>query len=327
MLKAVITGVAGQDGSYLAELLLERGYTVYGVRRRLTVEPGHQNLRGVLEHDRFHLVYGDIGDPTFVSRLLHDVRPHEYYNLAALSHVGQSFHEPVITFEIDATAVVMQLEAIRTFSPSTRFYQASTSELFGKTPCAAPGHDESARMHPRSPYAVAKLAAYWATIHAREAWGLHASNGILFNHSSPRRGLDFATRKITRGVAAVKLGLQSSLRMGDLSSSRDEGLSAEYMEAAWRMVQQDAPDDYVIGTGRSATIEQMFRHVCERAGLAFEDVYELDERFLRPSEVPFLQAHPKKAEEVLGWRAEHHWEGVLDVMFEHDLRELTQQMR
>lgn len=323
MLKAVITGVAGQDGSYLAELLLEKGYQVYGVTRRKSVNPGEENLTSVIGHDRFHFAYGDITDSTFVTRLLHDLKPHEYYNLAAMSHVGQSFREPAVTFTTNATAVVLQLEAIRTVSPSTRYYQASTSELFGLTPCPSTGFTEEAAFHPRSPYGVAKLAAFWAAVNAREAWGLHASNGILFNHSSPRRGLDFATRKITRTLAKVKLGQADTLRMGDLSSFRDEGLSADYMDAAWRMLQQPEPDDYAVGTGTGASIEQMFRHVCDLAGLRFEDVYELDERFLRPSEVPYLVANPAKAHKVLDWQAKHDWKDVLRIMFESDLAELS----
>ncbi|MFT7521473.1 MAG: GDPmannose 4,6-dehydratase, partial [Kiritimatiellia bacterium] len=323
MLKAVITGVAGQDGSYLAELLLDKGYQVYGVTRRKSVNAGEENLHVVLHRDGFHAIYGDITDGTFITRLLHDIKPHEYYNLAALSHVGQSFKEPIATFTTNATAVILQLEAIRTFSPATRFYQASTSELFGLTPCPKTGFTEEDAFHPRSPYGVAKLAAYWAAVNAREAWGLHASNGILFNHSSPRRGLDFATRKITRGIAAIKLGHARTLKMGDLSSYRDEGLSGDYMEAAWRMLQQADPGDYVVGTGDGATIEQMFRHVCDLAGLKFSDVYELDERFLRPSEVPYLVANPTKASDVLGWRATHSWRDVLRSMYESDLSELS----
>jgi GDPmannose 4,6-dehydratase len=323
VLRAVITGVAGQDGSYLAELLLERGYEVFGVTRRHGVRPDEENLHLLKGLANLHVVYGDITDATFVTRLLHDVKPHEYYNLAALSHVGQSFTEPVATFQTNATAVVTALEGIRTFSPSTRFYQASTSELFGLTPCGPEGHTEQSRFHPRSPYGVAKAAAYWATVNAREAWGLHASNGILFNHSSPRRGADFATRKITLGLARVKLGLDEVVRMGDLSAFRDEGLSADYMDAAWRMLQRDEPDDYVVGTGTGATIEQMFRHVCARAELDFAKTYEADPRFLRPSEVPFLKANPSKAREVLGWQATHDWRGVLDLMFDADLAALS----
>ncbi|MCO4747810.1 MAG: GDP-mannose 4,6-dehydratase [Proteobacteria bacterium] len=322
MLRAVITGVAGQDGSYLAELLLDRGYEVFGVTRRHGVRPNEENLHLLEGLENLHIRYGDITDATFITRLLHDVKPHEYYNLAALSHVGQSFKEPVATFNTNATAVVTALEGIRTFSPATRFYQASTSELFGLTPCSEDGHTEATPFHPRSPYGVAKAAAFWATVNAREAWGLHASNGILFNHSSPRRGPDFASRKITLGLAKVKLGLAKTVRMGDLSAFRDEGLSADYMDAAWRMLQQDKPDDYVVGTGTGATIEQMFRHVCARAGLEFDEVYEADPRFLRPSEVPFLKANASKAHRVLDWKPSHDWRAVLDLMFDADLAAL-----
>lgn len=323
MLKAVITGVAGQDGSYLAELLLEKGYQVYGVTRRKSVNAGEENLATVRDHDRLHMRYGDITDASFVTRMLHEVQPHEYYNLAAMSHVGQSFVEAAATFTVNATAVVVQLEAIRTVSPSTRFYQASTSELFGLTPCPATGYTEANAFHPRSPYGVAKLGGFWATVNAREAWGLHASNGILFNHSSPRRGLDFASRKITRTLAKIKLGQATKLRMGDLSAFRDEGLSSDYMHAAWTMLQQAEPSDYVVGTGTGATIEQMFRYVCELAELDFDAVYEMDERFLRPSEVPWLISNPIKAAEKLNWKASHDWKGVLRLMYEHDLAELS----
>lgn len=322
MLTAVITGVAGQDGSYLAELLLGKGYRVLGVTRRKAVDPGRDNILHLVDTAHFELVEGDIQDPTFLTRLLHDVRPEEYYNLAAHSHVGQSFREPVATFRNNAEAVVLQLELIRQISPFTRFYQASTSEMFGGVGCPAEGFDEGSRFHPRSPYAVAKVAAYHAVVNYREAYGLHASNGIAFNHSSPRRGLDFATRKITRGVAAVKCGQASCLRMGDLSASRDEGHSRDYMEAAWRMLQQPSPDDYVVATGITTPIEQMFRYVCSLADLSFEEVYALDERFLRPSDVHYLVGNATKAREALDWEPQHDWRGVLSEMYEHDLRAL-----
>jgi GDPmannose 4,6-dehydratase len=318
LITAVITGVAGQDGSYLATDLLDRGYTVIGITRRKSA-PGEEHLAHLEHRPRFHLRRGDITDGTFVTRVIYDARPHEYYNLAAQSHVGQSFTEPAATFTTNATAVVMALDAIRAISPSTRFYQASTSELFGTTPCPPGGHTEASPFHPRSPYGVAKVAAFWATVNAREAWGLHASNGILFNHSSPRRGLHFATRKITRGVARVKHGLQRKVPMGDLSAFRDEGHSHDYMDAAWRMLQRDEPGDYVVGTGTGATIEQMFRFVCALADLDFDEIYERDERFMRPSEVPYLKARSDKALEVLGWSAQRDWKAVLKEMYAADL--------
>ncbi|TNE90443.1 MAG: GDP-mannose 4,6-dehydratase [Deltaproteobacteria bacterium] len=322
MLTAVITGVAGQDGSYLAEALLAKGYRVVGLTRRRGSH-SEENLPLLVGRENFRVVYGDITDATLISRVLHDEKPHEYYNLAAHSHVGQSFAEPLVTLRTNGVAVSIALEAIRHFSPSTRFYQASTSELFGTSPCPETGHTEASPFHPRSPYGVAKLTGYWATVNAREAWGLHASNGILFNHSSPRRGVDFATRKITRGLAAIAAGKADCVRMGDLSAFRDEGQAADYMDAAWRMLQQDEPGDYVVGTGTGATIEQMFRHVCERAGVSFEAAYKTDPRFLRPSEVPFLKANPARAREVLGWTASYDWRDVLDQMFDADLAELS----
>ncbi len=320
---AVITGVAGQDGSYLAEMLLDRGYQVVGVTRRKAVDPGRENLAGVLGREAFTLVEGDVADSTFVGRLLTDRRPHEYYNLAAQSHVGHSFAEPLTTFAVNAQAVLLQLELIRQISPFTRFYQASTSEMFGGIDCPAEGYDEGSPFHPRSPYAVAKVAAYHAVVNYREAYDLHASNGILFNHSSPRRGLDFATRKISRGIASVKRGLADAVHMGDLTASRDEGSSPDYMRAAWKMLQQDEPGDYVVATGVTTTIEEMFRYVCTLADLDFEKTYRPDERFLRPSDVPRLVGNATRARDRLDWQPECDWRTLLCSMYENDLAELA----
>jgi GDPmannose 4,6-dehydratase len=324
-LKAVITGVAGQDGSYLAEYLLELGYEVIGITRRKSVNQGYENIDHLVGAPDFHLEVGDITDPTFISRVLFDHRPHEYYNLAAQSHVGYSFKDPVDTFRVDAEAVIMQLEMIRQITPSTRFYQASTSELFGGLNCPPEGFDEATPFHPRSPYAVAKAAAFYAVQNYREAYGMHASNGILFNHSSPRRGYDFATRKITRGIAKVKLGLASELRMGNLEAFRDEGHAKDYIKAMHLMLQQESPDDYIISTGFGATIEEMFRHVCELAGISFEDTYKADPRFMRPSDVAFLKGNSVKARTTLGWRPKYDWKGLLKEMYEKDLEELNEQ--
>ena len=320
MLKAVVTGVAGQDGSYLAEFLVNSGYHVYGVSRRKSVNRGLENLNGVLGKDSFTLVEGDITDPTFIYRVVHDVRPHEWYNLAAQSNVGHSFKEPVYAFETNAKSVMIQLDCIKQLSPYTRFYQASTSELWGGLECPEGGYNESMGFHPRSPYGVAKLAAYWAVVNYREAYGMFACNGILHNHSSPRRGHDFATRKITRGVAAIKLGLMDKLKMGNLTAFRDEGHSKDYVRAMHLMLQQEVPDDFVIATGAGATIKEMLEYVCSLAGLDIKDVYEADERFMRPSDVPVLLGNPGKANNTLGWTPEYTWRQLLEEMYENDIR-------
>jgi|7_EtaG_2_1085326.scaffolds.fasta_scaffold36198_1 GDPmannose 4,6-dehydratase len=323
MKKAVITGVAGQDGSYLAELLLENGYNVVGLSRRKSVESGIINIKHLFDDKNFIFVEGDVTDPTFVFKTAKRECPDEWYNLAAQSNVGHSFEEPVLAFDINAKSVIIQLEALRQFSPKTKFYQASTSELWGGLKCPEGGYDESMKFHPRSPYGVSKLAAYWATVNYREAYGMFACNGILHNHSSPRRGFDFATRKITHGVASVKLGLQDKVRMGNLASFRDEGHSSDYVRAMYLMLQQDIPKDYLVATGDGATMEEMFRYVCELAELNFEDVYEVDERFMRPSEVPYLRGNPKVVMEELDWRPKYTWKKLLKEMYENDLKNLS----
>ena len=322
MLTAVITGVAGQDGSYLADFLLSKDYFVVGITRRHGAVDEYKNITHLLDNENFKFIEGDICDTTFISRVLHDYKPHEWYNLAAMSHVGQSFKEPLMTFDVDAKAVIGQLECIRRTSPYTRFYQASTSELFGGINCPSEGYDENSLFNPRSPYAIAKLAAYWAVKNYRTAYNLFACNGIFHNHSSPRRGYDFATRKITRGVAKVKLGLEDTVKMGNLSAFRDEGHSKDYCRAMHLMLQQDQPNDYIVATGDGATIRQMFEYVCELAGLNIDDVYEVDERFMRPSDVPFLLGNPTKVMKDLGWRPEYTWKALLKEMYEKDLEEL-----
>lgn len=319
MLTAVITGVAGQDGSYLAELLLKKGYRVVGLTLRHGTLVKYMNIDHLLGNKNFKLFEGDITDQTLISRILHDHKPHEWYNLAAMSHVGQSFREPLSTFDVDARAVIGQLEMIRQLSPYTRFYQASTSELFGGLSCPREGYDERSPFHPRSPYGVAKLASFWAVKNYREAYGIFACNGILHNHSSPRRGFDFATRKITRGVARVKLGLQETLKMGNLSAFRDEGHSKDYVRAMWMMLQAERAEDYLVATGDGATIREMLEYVCSLAELDPDDVYEADERFMRPSEVPYLLGNPSKITKELGWKPEYSWKKLLKEMYENDL--------
>ena len=319
MLRTVITGVAGQDGSYLADLLLSKNYEVYGVSRRKSVNQGLQNISHILDNDNFHYIEGDLSDPVLMSRLIYNVRPHEIYNLGAASNVGYSFKNPIEVFQTNAEPVIMHLSYISEMSKSTRYYQASTSELFGGLDCPPAGYDESSPLNPRSPYAVAKAAAHMAVNNYRDSYGIFACAGMLHNHSSKRRGLDFATRKITHGIASIKSGLKNSLKMGDLSAFRDEGHSEDYVRAMWLMLQQDVPNDYVIATGSGATIENMFKYVCCLAALRFEDIYELDERFMRPSDVPFLKGNATLARKYLGWQPKYNWKMLLKEMYEHDL--------
>jgi GDPmannose 4,6-dehydratase len=326
-LSAVITGVAGQDGSYLAEYLLEKGYHVLGISRRKSVEPGISNIKSIMQNQNFTFIEGDLSDATFISRILHQVKPHEFYNLGANSHVGLSFKEPIVTFKINAEAVIMHLELIRQISPYTRYYQASTSELFGGINMPIGGYTEYSKFHPRSPYATAKAAAFYAVQNYREAYDIFACNGILFNHSSPRRGLDFATRKITRGVAELKHGIIDKIKMGDLSAFRDEGHSKDYIVAMHLMLQHDKPDDYIISTNHGATIEQMLSFVLNLAGYSINDAYELDKKFMRPSDVPYLLGNNYKARSILKWSPKYDWKSTLTEMYEEDLKEVLSQKK
>jgi GDPmannose 4,6-dehydratase len=325
--RAICTGVLGQDASWLSEHLISLGYDVYGVYKRVSSGNNLENISQLTKHPRFHLIEGDICDAGFVNSLVKDLQPDEYYGLAAMSHVGHSFKIPVETFKIDAEAVIIQLEAIRHFSPSTKFYNAATSELFGGLGCPEQGFDESSKFNPRSPYAVAKLAAFHATKNYREAYRLHASSGILFNHSSTRRGEDFATRKITMGIANIVAGKATNLCMGNLEAFRDEGHAKDYVRAMHLILQQDNADDFVVATGTGATIREMLEHVCGLANLKIEDVYIQDERFMRPSEVPRLLGNPTKIRQVTGWKLEYTWKSLLTEMYEHDLAETTQKVK
>lgn len=315
---AIVTGIQGQDGSYLAEHLLKNAYKVIGVARRKSTAETNDNIEHILHHPSLKLEYGDITDPSFINDLLHWYRPHEYYNLAAQSHVGQSFKEPVATFTVDATAVMIALDAIKRLCPTTRFYQASTSELFGTTTCPSDGFTEESPFHPRSPYGVAKLAAFHATVNYREAYGLYACNGILFNHSSVRRGLDFATRKITKGVANIVKGKQKTLKMGNMDAFRDEGCAKDYVVAMHMMLNQEKAEDFVVSTGTGATIKEMLEYVCSLAGLQYDEVYEMNPEFMRPSDVPYLLGNPDKIRSI-GWRPEYNWKKLLKEMFENDM--------
>jgi GDPmannose 4,6-dehydratase len=321
---AICTGVEGQDGKFLSEHLLGLGYKVIGVtRRKSTSAKPSKSLDNFIGNNSFKLVFGDITDPIFIQDLVQWYRPDYYFNLAAMSHVGHSFIEPVLTFDTNATAVIIALEAIRRYAPKARFYQASTSELYGTTPCPETGFTEDSPFHPRSPYGVAKLAAYHAVINYREAYEIFACNGILFNHSSPNRGFDFATRKITEGVARIRHGYLDKLRMGNMSAVRDEGHAADYVKAMHLILDQDAPDDFIVATGDAASIEDMLRYVCSLAELNYDDVYEMDERFMRPSDIPWLQGNPAKIK-ALGWEPEYDWKALLKEMYEHDLKETRQ---
>ena len=320
MLTAVITGVAGQDGSYLSELLLEKGYQVIGITRRKSASDNTQNLSEVMNHKNFKLIYGDLNDSTFIYRVLYDYKPLEWYNLAAMSHVGQSFKEPIATQEINANSVLKQLEAIRLFSPYTKFYEANTSEILGGVNCPIDGYTEDSPFYPRSPYGVSKLTAFWSIKNYREAYNVFACNGILHNHSSPRRGMDFATRKITSGVAKVRFGLQKNVTMGNLKSFRDEGHSKDYVKAMHLMLQQKEPEDFLIATGKGASIGQMLEYCCDIAGLNFQEVYQKDEQYFRPSEVNYLLGNPKKAKQKLNWEPTYTWQDLLKEMYYNDVK-------
>ena len=317
---AFITGITGQDGSYLAELLLNKGYEVHGlIRRASTFNTSRIDHIFQDPHEsgsRLHLHYGDVTDAAGMTNLVREIAPDEIYNLAAQSHVMVSFSMPTYTANVDAVGTVTLLEAIRSSGINTRFYQASTSELFGSTP---PPQNEVSVFRPRSPYAAAKLYAYWATVNYREAYGIHATNGILFNHESPRRGETFVTRKITRAVASIKKGKQQNLYLGNLSAIRDWGYAKEYVESMWRMLQQDNPDDYVVATGIGATIEQFCDVAFSHVGLNWHDYVEIDPKYLRPTEVEALIGDPSKAKEQLGWSAKTHWDALARLMVEADL--------
>jgi GDPmannose 4,6-dehydratase len=319
MKRAFITGINGQDGSYLAELLLEKGYEVHGlIRRSSTFNTSRIDHLFKDPHDEtnhLHLHYGDLTDAAGMTNLIRQIEPQEVYNLAAQSHVMVSFSMPTYTANVDAVGTTTLLEAIRSSGLKTRFYQASTSELFGKTP---PPQNELSKFHPRSPYGAAKLYAYWVTVNYREAYGIHATNGILFNHESPRRGETFVTRKISRAVSAISRGSKEKLYLGNLDAIRDWGYAKEYVESMWLMLQQETPDDYVIATGVGATIRDFCVEAFSFAGLDWQQHTEIDKRYLRPSEVDALIGDPSKAKSKLNWEAKTHWRELARLMVEAD---------
>jgi GDPmannose 4,6-dehydratase len=311
---ALITGITGQDGSYLAEWLLQQRYKVCGIVRRASSE----NLQR-LEHlvPQLHLFQADLLDQTSIARVLSEVQPHEVYNLAAQSFVPTSWQQPVLTAEFTALGVTRILDAIRQVCPRTRFYQASSSEMFGKvreTP-----QSENTPFHPRSPYGVAKVYGHYITVNYRESYGMYCCSGILFNHESPRRGLEFVTRKITQGVARIKYGLDWELRLGNLESKRDWGFAGDYVRAMWLMLQQPEPDDYVVGTGETHSVQEFVEIAFGHVGLDWRQYVVIDPKFYRPAEVDLLLADPGKARRVLGWQPEMSFGEMVRTMVDADL--------
>jgi GDPmannose 4,6-dehydratase len=320
--KALITGITGQDGSYLAELLLSKGYEVHGIiRRASTFNTGRLDNIYSDPHQsksRLSLHYGDLADASALARLIGKVQPEEIYNLAAQSHVRVSFDSPEYTTDITATGTIRLLEAIRETGIKPRFYQASSSEMFGLVQEVP--QTEKTPFYPRSPYGCAKVYSFWITVNYRESYGLHASNGILFNHESPRRGETFVTRKITRAVAHIKAGLQKKLYLGNLDAKRDWGFAKEYVEAMWLMLQQDKPDDYVIATNETHSIREFLDHAFEHVGLKWQDYVEIDPRYYRPAEVELLIGDYSKAKRQLGWEPKTKFVELVKLMVDADVQ-------
>ncbi|MBL0177853.1 MAG: GDP-mannose 4,6-dehydratase [Gemmatimonadetes bacterium] len=317
MPKALITGITGQDGSYLAEFLLAKGYEVFGVVRR-TSHHSYERIDHLIP--RVQIVAADLLDQHSLTMVMQEVQPDEVYNLAAQSFVPTSFTQPVLTGEFTALGVTRILEAVRLAAPKARFYQASSSEMFGKVQ-ETPQH-EATPFYPRSPYGVAKLYGHWITVNYRESYGLYAVSGILFNHESPRRGIEFVTRKVTDGVARIALGLATELKMGNLEARRDWGYAGDYVDAMWRMLQLDQPADFVIGTGQTHSVEDLVRVAFERVGLDWRKYVTIDPRFYRPAEVDLLLADPRKAKDELGWSPTVSFEGLIHMMVDADLARL-----
>jgi GDPmannose 4,6-dehydratase len=330
--KALVTGITGQDGSYLAELLLKKGYEVHGIVRRSssfnTERIDHLYRDPHDSETKLFLHYGDLADGTGMRRLLEKVTPDEVYNLGAQSHVRVSYDEPEFTADVTGLGTLRLLEAIRDYRERTshdvRFYQASSSEMFGAAP---PPQAENTPFHPRSPYAVAKVYSYWQTINHRESYGIFASNGILFNHESPRRGETFVTRKITRGATRIKLGLQKKLFLGNLDAKRDWGFAGDYVEAMWLMLQADQPDDFVVATGEAYSVREFCEKTFSQLGMDWKEFVEFDPRYLRPAEVDYLLGDPTKANQTLGWKPRVSFDELVKMMVDHDLemaqREVT----
>lgn len=321
MKKAFVTGMTGQDGPYLAKLLVEKDYKVYGLVKRYS-NPNLENIKFLGIENDIELVTGDITDENSMNHLMKSIRPEEIYNLAAQSFVGASWDLNKITTEVNSLGPLNILNAIRLNSPSSKYYQASTSEMFGNS--TGGKQDELTPFHPRSPYGVSKLYAYWITVNFRESYSLHASNGILFNHESPIRGIEFVTRKITDGVARVKLGLKNKITLGNLDAKRDWGFAGDYVEAMWLMLQQPEPGDYVIATGQQYSIRELLDIAFNHVGIPdWEQYVETDPRFKRPAELHSLCGNPKKAESVLGWERKVDFDSLVKMMVDADLKRLA----
>ena len=312
--RALITGITGQDGSYLAELLLDKGYDVTGMVRRSSIV-NYERIAHI--QDQVRIVTGDLLDQVSMIEILRTYRPDEVYNLAAQSFVQTSFSQPVLTGETTALGVTRILDAIRLVDQDIRFYQASSSEMFGKV--REVPQNEQTPFYPRSPYGVAKVYGHWITVNYRESYGLHATSGILFNHESPRRGMEFVTRKITHAAASIKLGLADELRLGNLESQRDWGYAADYVEAMWQMLQQDEPEDYVICTGKTNSVRTLCEFAFQHVGLDYRDHVVVDERFMRPAEVDLLVGDSSKAAAAFGWRPRTSFNELVRLMVDADL--------
>ncbi len=320
--KALITGITGQDGAYLAQLLLGKGYEVHGlVRRSSTSEVDLSRLQWLGVDKDVNIVDGNLLDLSGLIRAVQGVMPDEFYNLAAQSFVASSWQQPILTAQVTGMAVTNVLEAIRIAKPDTRFYQASSSEMYGLV--QQPIQSENTSFYPRSPYAVAKLYGHWLTVNYRESFGLHASSGILFNHESPLRGVEFVTRKVTRGVARIKVGMERELRLGNISAQRDWGHARDYVRAMWLMLQQDVPDDYVVATGRTSTVRKMCEIAFSHVGLDIDEHLVIDPAFFRPAEVEILLGDPTKAKTNLEWEATVTLEEMIREMVDADIARLS----
>jgi len=317
---ALITGITGQDGAYLSELLLEKDYRVYGLLARRGSDTLWR-LRELGVEGKVELINGDLTDLSSITRAIETSRPDEIYNLGAQSYVGASWQQPVLTAAVSGLGALNVLEAMRIVQPKARFYQASTSEMFGLIQAAS--QDESTPFYPRSPYGVAKLFAHWSTVNYRESYGLHASSGILFNHESPLRGVEFVTRKVSDGVARIKLGLSRELKLGNIDAKRDWGYAKDYVQAMWLMLQQDAPDDFVVATGVTTTVRDMCRIAFAHVGLRYEDHVVVDPALFRPAEVDVLLGNPGKARSKLGWSPQTKLDELVAMMVDADMRRLS----
>lgn len=323
--KALITGITGQDGAYLAEFLLKKDYKVYGLlARRATATSWRLEYLNIF--DKVELIEGDLTDVTSIVRAIEEAQPDEFYNLGAQSFVGTSWRQPQLTAQSTGVGALNCLEAIRIVNPKIKFYQASTSEMFGGMP-EYPLQSENTPFHPRSPYGVAKLFAHWATINYRESHNIFGCCGILFNHESPLRGIEFVTRKVTDAVARIKLGVQDELHLGNIDAKRDWGFAGDYVEAMWLMLQQNNPDVYVVATGRTTTVRDMCRIAFSRVGLDYEKYVVIDPKFYRPAEVDLLLGDPSKAKEKLGWTAKTSLEDLIHMMVDADINRVEKELR